>query len=257
MTSRRLNVGAGHDIRAGWVNLDVAELPGTDVVHDLERTPWPFPDSAFEEIIAINVVEHLSDTIRVMEELHRISAPGARVTIRVPYWNSPDAITDPTHKSVFNERTFDFFDPNTRHGRELSYYSSARFTIHRMWYYTQAFPGLSYLKIGWRPLRLMMEVLARRLGRDHLGGGGASGGQEGCESVRTGSSSGNSARGRRSEGIRELAAEVGLPCGWNAGLDSAFQACQPRPRPGMDAVSCVGHGSTRRLTWTWICSSPP
>ena len=164
MTSRRLNVGAGHDIRPGWVNLDVAQLPGTDVVHDLEEMPWPFPDSAFDEIIAINVLEHLSDTIRVMEELHRISAPGARLTIRVPYWNSPDAISDPTHKSVFNERTFDFFDPATRHGRERSYYTKARFRILRMSYFFRVAEGLPYPRVRWAPLRSVMTWLAHHLG---------------------------------------------------------------------------------------------
>ncbi len=32
---------------------------------------------AFNEIRAIHVVEHLPDTLRVMEEIHRITSPGA------------------------------------------------------------------------------------------------------------------------------------------------------------------------------------
>jgi SAM-dependent methyltransferase len=161
---RRLNVGCGHDIRSGWVNLDVAALAGVDVVHDLDRTPWPFADASFDTIIMINVLEHLPDTVRIMEELHRISADRGRVTIRVPYWNSPDAITDPTHKADFNQHTFDFFDPTTRHGRERAYYSTARFFIRRRTYYARLVPGLPYLPVTWSVFRWPMSLLATFLG---------------------------------------------------------------------------------------------
>jgi SAM-dependent methyltransferase len=146
------------------LNLDVAPLPGVDVVHDLERLPWPFDDNSFEEIVLINVLEHLSDTISVMEELHRISRPGGLIRIRVPYWNSPDAISDPTHKRFFNEHTFDFFDPRTRSGRERPYYSTARFHIDELFFYTRVVAGLPYLQIRRRPLKSAMVFLARRLG---------------------------------------------------------------------------------------------
>lgn len=161
---RRLNVGCGHDIRAGWVNLDSAALPGVDVVHDLERAPWPFPDSSFDRIEMINVLEHLSDTVGTMNELHRISAPNARVVIRVPYWNSPDYNTDPTHKARFNEHTFEFFDPSTRHGRERSYYGTARFAIEKTSFYTRVIRGLPYLKVTIQPFKGVMTFLARFLG---------------------------------------------------------------------------------------------
>jgi SAM-dependent methyltransferase len=160
---RRLNVGCGRDVRSGWLNLDVARLPGVDVVHDLDRFPWPFEDNSFDEIVLINVLEHLSDTIKAMNELYRISAPGAKVTVRVPYWNSPDAISDPTHKASFNERTFDFFDPTTANGRDRSYYSSARFKIERLFFYVRIIAGLPYLPVTWPGLTHVLVFLAHRL----------------------------------------------------------------------------------------------
>lgn len=45
-----LNLGCGTDIRSGWVNLDSAELPGVDVVHDLDRLPLPFEEGRFSLI---------------------------------------------------------------------------------------------------------------------------------------------------------------------------------------------------------------
>ena len=37
----KLHLGCGTDIRAGWVNLDCAKLPGVDIVHDLNVLPLP------------------------------------------------------------------------------------------------------------------------------------------------------------------------------------------------------------------------
>jgi SAM-dependent methyltransferase len=162
--STRLNVGCGRVPRPGWVNLDVAPLEGVDVVHDLERVPWPFPDDSFTEIEIINVLEHLPDTMIAMAELHRIAAPGGRVVVRVPYWNSPAAAADPTHKKIFNERTFDFFDPRTLQGRERSYYSTARFEIVRMDFYVGLSLALPFLKVTWQPFKGLLVLAARFLG---------------------------------------------------------------------------------------------
>jgi len=158
----KLNVGCGNDIKAGWINLDIAPLPGVDVVHDLIRFPWPFEDNQFSEILMINVLEHLPDTIRAMEELHRISQPGCKLTIRIPYYNSPDMFTDPTHRAFFNEHTFDFFDPETRHCRERPYYSTARFKIERIYFYLRIF-GL-YVKIKNKIINAFLAMLASHFG---------------------------------------------------------------------------------------------
>jgi len=107
-------------------------LPGVDIVHDLRQFPWPLEDGQLEEIYMKSVLEHLPDTIRTMEELYRITKPGAKVYIAVPYWNSCTAIGDPTHVKQFNEFSFDFFDPRNASCRERSYYSGARFYIRRM-----------------------------------------------------------------------------------------------------------------------------
>ena len=152
----RLNMGCGSDIKDGFVNLDSAELDGVDVVHSLEEFPYPFDDDTFDEIIAINVLEHLDDTIRVMEEIWRISAPGAKVTIRVPFWNCMHSVTDPTHVKFFNQYTFDFFDPSNKRCQNRPYYTTARFRIDTVYYYIQL---IKYFKIR-NPLGKAMLNLA-------------------------------------------------------------------------------------------------
>lgn len=105
---KKLNLGCGHDIRRGWINLDSASLPGVDVVHNLEDYPWPFPDGYFEELYAKDVLEHI-EYIDALREALRVLKPGGRFMIRVPHFTSADNYIDPTHKKQFSVFTFDFF----------------------------------------------------------------------------------------------------------------------------------------------------
>ena len=132
MTKTKLHIGCGHVIKEGWLNHDLAPLPGVDVVHDLCEFPWPFADGQFTEVLMKDVLEHLPDLIGTMEELYRITQPGAKVYITVPYWNSPEALGDPTHVRMFNENLWGFFDPSQWQCQERPYYSHARFYVRRM-----------------------------------------------------------------------------------------------------------------------------
>jgi SAM-dependent methyltransferase len=125
----KLNLGCGDLPRDGFWNVDIAERPGVDHAFDLTRFPWPLPDNHFEEVQAIDVLEHLPDTIRTVEEIWRVCRDGAEVHIRVPYWNSRWAWMDPQHVRTFHECTFDFFDPSKKYCKQRPYYSPARFRI--------------------------------------------------------------------------------------------------------------------------------
>jgi SAM-dependent methyltransferase len=123
-----LNLGCGRKLMAGAVNLDISSDVGADVVHDLAQFPWPLPSDAFREVYAYDVIEHLDDVVRVMEEIHRICRAGARVHITVPHFSSANAFMDPTHRHQFSCFSFDYFD--SRH--ELAFYSRARFERKRV-----------------------------------------------------------------------------------------------------------------------------
>ena len=69
-----------------------------DIVHDLDVFPYPLADDSFDQILMQDVIEHVSEPIRVLEELHRIGRPGARIHIRTPHYSSVLAYGDPTHK---------------------------------------------------------------------------------------------------------------------------------------------------------------
>jgi len=128
----KLHLGCGHLIKEGWCNHDLVQLPGVDVVHDLRVFPWPFPDGHFDEVYADNVLEHLPDTMATMEEVYRITKPGAKIFLGVPYWNSFEAWGDPTHEKLFSEEKFEVWDPTTWRGENRSYYSTAKFKIEKI-----------------------------------------------------------------------------------------------------------------------------
>lgn len=129
---RKLNFGCGTDLRPGYLNVDIAPETGADLVHDLRLMPWPLPSDAFDEILFIDILEHLPDTLGTIEELWRVAAPGARLDIRVPHWNSRYAWKDPQHVRPFQEEFFNFFDPDLPECRQRPYYSKARFHLEHI-----------------------------------------------------------------------------------------------------------------------------
>ena len=126
---KRLNLGCGNDIREGYINLDSANLPGVDVVWDLDHYPWPFEDCEFDEVIVIDVLEHLRDKIKPVEELWRITKPDALIVVQVPNWNTEDMWVDPTHRQPYTHRSFDFFDVASAKTIDRGYLSHARFRV--------------------------------------------------------------------------------------------------------------------------------
>lgn len=110
---RKLNIGCGHDIKEGYINLDKAKIPGVDVVHDLDIYPWPFEDSTFDEVFGMDVIEHVKDLVKAMMEIKRISKNNAVVRLIVPYWHSSGAFY-PNHNYFFNVDSMKFFTDEKR-----------------------------------------------------------------------------------------------------------------------------------------------
>ncbi len=110
--SVKLNVGCGRNAMEGWVNLDRVELPGVNIVADIDRCaeePLPLEDDYVDEFLLSHVIEHLRNPLPLFQELHRIAKPNALAAIRVPYGSSDDAFEDPTHVQRYFLNSFGYF----------------------------------------------------------------------------------------------------------------------------------------------------
>lgn len=122
MTS--IEIGGGHLVQAGWINLDSRNGQG-EWRRLAQETPWPTADDSVDAIRAAHVMEHIpagDARIAVMNEAHRVLKPGGVFEIRVPNalsgtWH---AFADPTHVSFWCIESFHYFDglfaPNADYG---------------------------------------------------------------------------------------------------------------------------------------------
>lgn len=120
-----LDLGCGNLKIPGAIGVDSVKIPGVDVVHDLNKFPYPFESSSADVIYANQVLEHLTPPLdKIVEELCRICKPDGVIKIEVPHALSAGAFSDPTHVKFFTYFTFDYFGNN-----QQSYYSNTKIKI--------------------------------------------------------------------------------------------------------------------------------
>lgn len=104
----RLHFGCGNDKLQDYINCDISADCAPDMVVDLEHK-LPFPDNYTDEILMNHVLEHITNFIDLMHELHRISKNGAVLSIRTPFYSAWGQYNDPTHVRFFSPFTFNYF----------------------------------------------------------------------------------------------------------------------------------------------------
>lgn len=82
---KRLNLGCGYDVRPGFLNVDLHERHGPDLVADVTSLGM-LPSGEFTEIVAQDVLEHVErHKVHVaLTEWARLLAPGGVIHVRVP-----------------------------------------------------------------------------------------------------------------------------------------------------------------------------
>lgn len=84
-TRRKLELGCGRKDTPGYVRVDANPNIEADWHGDV-CGPMPWPDGSFDEIRAVDVLEHISywDTERALAEWARLLAPGGLLYVQVP-----------------------------------------------------------------------------------------------------------------------------------------------------------------------------
>jgi len=112
---KKLNLGCGLKYKDGWTNVDFCPAKNfkVDIIHNLEKFPYTFKDNEFDFILMDNVLEHLEETIKTLEELHRIGKPNATIKIIIPHYSGFMAFGHLTHKKFFGAGSLDNFKPDS------------------------------------------------------------------------------------------------------------------------------------------------
>ena len=138
----KLNLGCGRNIRKDWINLDIYNGEGVDVVHDLNNLPLPFENEKFDYVLSQDVLEHIN-YIALINDIHRILKKGGILKIRVPHFTSKINFEDPTHKNQFSIRTFEYFIKGNifNYNRDVKLFSSIkeRITFEKMSFFHKIF----------------------------------------------------------------------------------------------------------------------
>jgi len=124
-----LDIGCGANKHAGSdvTGMDIVNLSGVDIIHNIEIFPYPFEKSSFDTVIMHHVLEHVTRTngtnIKVIEEVHRLLKPHGKLVVDVPIgqW----FYYDPTHKNYVGYWYWKYFS----HDFPLNYYTHARFNL--------------------------------------------------------------------------------------------------------------------------------
>jgi SAM-dependent methyltransferase len=127
---RVLELGCGRTKTPGAIGVDFNfAATAADVIADL-NSPLPFPDNTFDEVRAVQVIEHVADIAKTMSEIHRVTRPGGCLYLVTPHYSDYSSWCDPTHRWHLN--SFSFFYFSSLHGERI-WYSRQEFrqrTLH-------------------------------------------------------------------------------------------------------------------------------
>ena len=133
-------IGESYNL-ADYFVVELTTLPGVSVVCDITQG-LPFKNESVEELIFVNVLEHIEDMKGIMKELHRVLKSGGLLRIWVPHCFSAVAFGDSTHVRFFTFETLTQFS----RGNQASYYYDFHFDfigsqmqIFRRWYKSNVF----------------------------------------------------------------------------------------------------------------------
>lgn len=100
---RCLDLGGAHACPEGYEPID--QTLGLHLPEDLDR----MEDESVGVIRAVDFLEHVSDSVFLMNEIWRILAPGGMLLSITPSTDGRGAFCDPTHVSFWNELSFRYY----------------------------------------------------------------------------------------------------------------------------------------------------
>lgn len=102
---KKIDLCGGFNSPKGYTSID--KFNG-DIVADLEKG-IPLPDNSCGVVRAHDALEHIKNSQFLMNEIHRVLAPGGILLSMTPSTDGRGAFQDPTHISFWNENSFWYY----------------------------------------------------------------------------------------------------------------------------------------------------
>jgi len=119
----KLNLGCGNKRKDGFLGVDKYPCDAVDKIADLNEA-LPFEDSTIDEVWMDNIIDHIPDIPKIMQEIPRICKKGAQVTVITPHYTSIASWRDPTHIHHLCYFSMDHFEKES-----VKHYTGGGFTI--------------------------------------------------------------------------------------------------------------------------------
>jgi predicted SAM-dependent methyltransferase len=100
---RKLHLGAGENIRPGWLNTDLHDYGRpTELVYLDVRQPFPLADASFDFVFSEHMLEHLpyAEGVACLRECFRVLRPDGRIRIATPSLERLVRLYDPELSDV-------------------------------------------------------------------------------------------------------------------------------------------------------------
>ena len=104
-----IELGCGARKKEGRIGVDVVDLPGVDVVANLEKGLPFLPDNSVDQIHCRNFLEHIKNFENLMAEIVRVLKKDGTAHISVPHFSNPHYYSDFTHMRFFGLYSFYYF----------------------------------------------------------------------------------------------------------------------------------------------------
>ncbi len=126
-----VDLGCGKRKKDGALGIDKADLPGVDIVADIEQGLPFLPDHCVDYLHCRSMLEHIKDFPAAMKEIVRVLKKDGKAEIYVPHFSSPYYYSDFTHRNFFGLYSFYYFVPTENQLRRKvpDYYTNFKIDI--------------------------------------------------------------------------------------------------------------------------------
>lgn len=111
----KLNIGCGETKLEGFINIDIEDSTKPDLILDLKKEPFPYPNDSVDQINCLHNLEHIELKYwnQVLSEFYRVLKPEGKLLLAYPEFEIC------ARYFLENERGLRDFWRSTLYGRQL------------------------------------------------------------------------------------------------------------------------------------------